>query len=129
MFMRQELVEQHERGCAHQNGCADNKSGGPRAAPAQPLFLGRFQPGQDKRKGAGCKHYAGPKTQHGILNGLRQRDRKSTRLNSSHVASSYAVFCLKKKNMRKATTFSNINKQHAYHGGVVTTGVTISVAG
>src|SRR5439155_6033408 len=26
------------------------------------------------------------------------RDRKSTRLNSSHVASSYAVFCLKKKN-------------------------------
>src|SRR5699024_11834914 len=25
-------------------------------------------------------------------------DRKSTRLNSSHVSSSYAVFCLKKKN-------------------------------
>src|SRR5690625_5483594 len=28
-------------------------------------------------------------------------DRKSTRLNSSHVAISYAVFCLKKKNKRK----------------------------
>src|SRR5690554_7105369 len=27
-----------------------------------------------------------------------QRDRQSTRLNSSHVRSSYAVFCLKKKN-------------------------------
>src|SRR5690625_7099939 len=27
-------------------------------------------------------------------------DRKSTRLNSSHVAISYAVFCLKKKNPR-----------------------------
>src|SRR5699024_11820583 len=26
------------------------------------------------------------------------RDRKSTRLNSSHVSNSYAVFCLKKKN-------------------------------
>src|SRR5438034_2557981 len=26
------------------------------------------------------------------------RDRKSTRLNSSHTVSSYAVFCLKKKN-------------------------------
>src|SRR5438067_8434699 len=26
-------------------------------------------------------------------------DRKSTRLNSSHVSSSYAVFCLKKKNI------------------------------
>src|SRR5207253_10246233 len=28
------------------------------------------------------------------------RDRKSTRLNSSHVAISYAVFCLKKKTKR-----------------------------
>src|SRR5690606_41385124 len=28
---------------------------------------------------------------------LRQADRKSTRLNSSHVKTSYAVFCLKKK--------------------------------
>src|SRR5690625_5860063 len=28
---------------------------------------------------------------------LAARDRKSTRLNSSHVAISYAVFCLKKK--------------------------------
>src|SRR5690625_6785059 len=28
-------------------------------------------------------------------------DRKSTRLNSSHVAISYAVFCLKKKNKKK----------------------------
>src|SRR5690625_6753672 len=28
---------------------------------------------------------------------LREADRKSTRLNSSHVAISYAVFCLKKK--------------------------------
>src|SRR5690606_41591185 len=28
---------------------------------------------------------------------LQQRDRKSTRLNSSHVKISYAVFCLKKK--------------------------------
>src|SRR5690606_40276870 len=29
--------------------------------------------------------------------GLMARDRKSTRLNSSHVKISYAVFCLKKK--------------------------------
>src|SRR5215208_2338289 len=42
---------------------------------------------------------------HGLLNELLDqvretnlaRDRKSTRLNSSHVAISYAVFCLKKK--------------------------------
>src|SRR5205814_8454046 len=30
---------------------------------------------------------------------LEERDRKSTRLNSSHLGISYAVFCLKKKNM------------------------------
>src|SRR5699024_1763714 len=30
---------------------------------------------------------------------LSERDRKSTRLNSSHVSISYAVFCLKKKKM------------------------------
>src|SRR5690606_42022880 len=31
----------------------------------------------------------------------RDEDRKSTRLNSSHVKISYAVFCLKKKNTNK----------------------------
>src|SRR5690625_6516146 len=31
-------------------------------------------------------------------------DRKSTRLNSSHVAISYAVFCLKKKTTQHTTT-------------------------
>src|SRR5437868_14845729 len=31
----------------------------------------------------------------------RQQDRKSTRLNSSHVSISYAVFCLKKKKTKK----------------------------
>src|SRR5437870_10761312 len=35
------------------------------------------------------------------LNELRIGDRKSTRLNSSHVAISYAVFCLKKKKQKK----------------------------
>src|SRR5690625_6231521 len=32
-----------------------------------------------------------------LRNGVNMIDRKSTRLNSSHVAISYAVFCLKKK--------------------------------
>src|SRR5437588_5236777 len=32
---------------------------------------------------------------------LRFRDRKSTRLNSSHTVISYAVFCLKKKKKKK----------------------------
>src|SRR5438874_6289018 len=44
----------------------------------------------------------------GLSPGLRNRpgeDRKSTRLNSSHVEISYAVFCLKKKkNIRNTAT-------------------------
>src|SRR5690606_40682618 len=32
-----------------------------------------------------------------LSHGDQKRDRKSTRLNSSHVKTSYAVFCLKKK--------------------------------
>src|SRR5438874_10561914 len=35
------------------------------------------------------------------VEGPDQRDRKSTRLNSSHVEISYAVFCLKKKKKKK----------------------------
>src|SRR5690349_23187704 len=40
-----------------------------------------------------------------VINGeaVRPEDRKSTRLNSSHVEISYAVFCLKKK-IRKLST-------------------------
>src|SRR5256885_3849453 len=34
-------------------------------------------------------------------------DRKSTRLNSSHLVISYAVFCLKKKNQRRSRTQLN----------------------
>src|SRR5437870_9056595 len=37
----------------------------------------------------------------------RWRDRKSTRLNSSHVAISYAVFCLKKKKKQKIQVSTN----------------------
>src|SRR3712207_7531255 len=38
-----------------------------------------------------------------FLVGVGQRDRKSTRLNSSHANISYAVFCLKKKNTTLVT--------------------------
>src|SRR5207253_10604316 len=40
----------------------------------------------------------------GSLLGTVVGDRKSTRLNSSHVAISYAVFCLKKKKNKKFNT-------------------------
>src|SRR5436853_7934120 len=35
------------------------------------------------------------------------RDRKSTRLNSSHLGISYAVFCLKKKNKPNSASYTN----------------------
>src|SRR5438132_10048214 len=38
------------------------------------------------------------------------RDRKSTRLNSSHTVISYAVFCLKKKKKKKVQQATNKNK-------------------
>src|SRR5690554_3885795 len=41
-------------------------------------------------------------TDHGTIN-CKNPDRKSTRLNSSHVRISYAVFCLKKKKHRERT--------------------------
>src|SRR5207253_5732087 len=45
------------------------------------------------------------------LNTTTKTDRKSTRLNSSHVAISYAVFCLKKKKKkRKVTHKYQLNK-------------------
>src|SRR5438270_5855193 len=42
------------------------------------------------------------------------RDRKSTRLNSSHSQISYAVFCLKKKNKKNTENISLTNKQYIY---------------
>src|SRR5215510_15384398 len=43
--------------------------------------------------------------------GAGAEDRKSTRLNSSHVAISYAVFCLKKKKKKKKNKKQNKKKQ------------------
>src|SRR5437868_8940902 len=40
---------------------------------------------------------------------LKNGDRKSTRLNSSHVSISYAVFCLKKKNYASRQLFCPIS--------------------
>src|SRR5690625_5344300 len=56
----------------------------------EPFFGGAFTDcAQD-----GVYELRGPDAQH--LARQSNGDRKSTRLNSSHVASSYAVFCLKK---------------------------------
>src|SRR5215469_17310691 len=55
----------------------------------------------------------------GLGHPRRRRDRKSTRLNSSHVEISYAVFCLKKKKkknilqiLKKKKKYKNQNKKN-----------------
>src|SRR5690606_40337775 len=58
-----------------------------RAGERRGLVVGQAAPRQGEE--------AGPREQEG---GATASDRKSTRLNSSHVKISYAVFCLKKKN-------------------------------
>src|SRR5687768_18353395 len=45
---------------------------------------------------------------------LRKRDRKSTRLNSSHGYISYAVFCLKKKKKNKSHPHIMLNNTTSF---------------
>src|SRR5690606_41551424 len=57
---------------------------------AEPCGADRSASGRDVQESHAAGRPAG-------ATGETQRDRKSTRLNSSHVKISYAVFCLKKK--------------------------------
>src|SRR5438874_10128755 len=64
---------------------------------------------------------------HGDARSVVATDRKSTRLNSSHVEISYAVFCLKKKKTRQTTSnrdsfflliasyYLSMSTKHLYH--------------
>src|SRR2546426_8031325 len=59
---------------------------------------------------AAVAHEPEPREHHGCLLAEYARDRKSTRLNSSHLVISYAVFCLKKKNeQERARQRANTN--------------------
>src|SRR5690348_17700186 len=60
--------------------------------------LGIFGQASDGSLHARCAHEA---VQPKWLKQIVGRDRKSTRLNSSHPSISYAVFCLKKKKKKK----------------------------
>src|SRR5207249_9794515 len=64
----------------------------PISGPRYPVPADRVHPGVFPSRTYRDRHFAraGHRPRHG--------DRKSTRLNSSHVSISYAVFCLKKKN-------------------------------
>src|SRR5690242_21459671 len=57
------------------------------------------------RSSADARHrHADAQGRPGERHPAREVDRKSTRLNSSHMSISYAVFCLKKKKKKKKMT-------------------------
>src|SRR5215475_9757753 len=69
--------------------------------PYTTLFRARPRPGAARP--AGGHRCGGPRS--GPRRTTVRRDRKSTRLNSSHVKISYAVFCLKKKKKKYNTVY------------------------
>src|SRR5437870_9760235 len=75
----------------------------PAAAPGAPAAAGEAKKGEEK-KGEEKKDAAAPK----------KEDRKSTRLNSSHVAISYAVFCLKKKTIKNNRDHASVTEAQSY---------------
>src|SRR5690242_20861225 len=58
-------------------------------------------------RGGGNVNLDGPQETY-VAGCLKRPDRKSTRLNSSHMSISYAVFCLKKKKIINKYTTSKI---------------------
>src|SRR5215211_8517100 len=79
--------------------------------PYTTLFRSQGRPAGPGLGGPGLRRTAGPPAA-GVLLG-RTRDRKSTRLNSSHTVISYAVFCLKKK--KKHTEIYVFQKKKTNH--------------
>src|SRR5256885_8636951 len=73
--------------------------------------LGGVTPGGGDRSGLDSggdrERVPGRNLARGPMEQLQRRDRKSTRLNSSHLVISYAVFCLKKKKKMYQLTQNN----------------------
>src|SRR5437667_4462103 len=84
-------------------GCGPQDAGSPchmKAAPAKSVARAR------SLWDALLRQEEGPLTSDLLL-----KDRKSTRLNSSHITISYAVFCLKKKNTMRSTEFCRTGRE------------------
>src|SRR5690554_7794645 len=74
------------------------------ALPISPVFVGepnKIWPDDSKFGATAYSAYKADKKSRSEVVYVGAKDRKSTRLNSSHVRISYAVFCLKKKNKKK----------------------------
>src|SRR5205085_10245367 len=79
----------------------------------RPVRVPRQDPAEEKSRGGGrARRAAGRRALRRVRRARRDRDaglrdRKSTRLNSSHSQISYAVFCLKKKKKKKKNNKNN----------------------
>src|SRR5438034_8714984 len=82
--------------------------------PRSTLFpyttLFRSLPGEHPRVGVHQRVQEARQPRHEGRGRGRRLDRKSTRLNSSHTVISYAVFCLKKKKIKKISTDLNVDR-------------------
>src|SRR5690554_7735408 len=87
---------------AHQRpGCpAGGVGGAGREDRGSSAGIKKRRTSQRRRRLKRSRSLAGPR----LVEREAERDRKSTRLNSSHVRISYAVFCLKKKKEKKNST-------------------------
>src|SRR5690606_39818600 len=74
--------------------CLRGNRGGRRSIHGFRATTARLRPPAFRR---GPRRWRRARSCRGSRRRIRLRDRKSTRLNSSHVKNSYAVFCLKKK--------------------------------
>src|SRR5256885_12634708 len=74
--------------------------------PYTTLFRSRI-PAPKKRR---LRVFSGRRPE-GVSGYAVMQDRKSTRLNSSHLVISYAVFCLKKKKKKQKTTIDSFDTQ------------------
>src|SRR6266496_5982591 len=79
--------------------------------PYTTLFRSRFPGRAPSRRLKSARRPSSDRAAVPRLGWRAHRDRKSTRLNSSHVEISYAVFCLKKKKKTK----TNQNNTHKIH--------------
>src|SRR5437773_9774130 len=80
-----------------------------RQAPITPLFpyTTLFRSRHSPAARRSCSSLRLPRSS--VTFGSRQADRKSTRLNSSHITTSYAVFCLKKKRFGEGSEVASLD--------------------
>src|SRR5437868_9288423 len=84
---------------------------------ALPIFAEKFLTHLHLADHCGGRFRAGDVAADGLCPRLPQ-DRKSTRLNSSHVSISYAVFCLKKKIANKHSEFDTSGQTFNFVGAL-----------